>query len=56
MRKAIKTDNGWIICGVCGSKLARVAKDGETNQTIEFKCSNCKTIIIYECEGKDNER
>lgn len=24
MQKAIKTANGWILCGCCGKKLARI--------------------------------
>lgn len=27
MLKAIKTENGWIMCGCCGKKLARVVDE-----------------------------
>lgn len=58
--ESIVTKDGWIICGKCGHKLARIAqtgsgvsintseiKTGHREQIIEFKCSSCKTLNTY---------
>lgn len=59
MQKAIKTMNGWILCGACGHKLARITqkqdkeiKDWSRITTIEFKCVNCKTLNEYDGSDK----
>lgn len=59
MQKAIKTTNGWILCGACGHKLAREIveplKKCEKDEcaTIEFKCVNCKTLNTYDVGSED---
>lgn len=61
--KSIITADGWIICGKCGHKLARVIGDKSSitpNSTlgsraiIELKCQSCKALNIY--RGEDNAR
>lgn len=40
---------GWIRCGKCEHKLARVIEGGSSDspQKIEFKCHSCKSINIW---------
>ena len=54
--QSIITADGWIICGKCGHKLARVIGDKSSitpNSTlgsraiIEIKCHSCKALNIY---------
>lgn len=54
--KSIITEDGWILCGKCGHKLAKVVCDKQSHITpqsasngenIEFKCQSCKTINVY---------
>lgn len=50
------TSDGWIICGKCGHKLARVLCDIKSHNTtppsrsgaiIELKCHSCKALNAY---------
>lgn len=57
--KSIITEDGWILCGKCGHKLAKVVCDDKSHAAnsginIEFKCQSCKTINVY--GGQKNER
>lgn len=56
MLKAIKTINGWILCGCCGHKLARITQESpekkKVETTIEFKCASCKMLNEY--DGSEN--
>ena len=57
--KSIITEDGWILCGKCGHKLARIVCDDKSYTAnnginIEFKCQSCKTINVY--GGQKNER
>lgn len=54
--QSIITADGWIICGKCGHKLARVIdyKSSITPNSplgsraiIELKCHSCKALNIY---------
>lgn len=47
MLKAIKIEDGWIICGKCGHKLAK-SLGGDGTEQIEFKCSTCKEVNGYQ--------
>ena len=51
MTTAIKLQDGWIICGKCGHKLARsIGSIGEHGaEIIQFKCSTCKELNVYQC-------
>ena len=58
--QSMTTADGWIICGKCGHKLARVDKlspvrvtgrgEAITGLKIEFKCTSCKMINVWEVE------
>lgn len=57
--QSIITADGWIICGKCGHKLARVMCDcvshitpptGRTGSILELKCQCCKALNIYRSE------
>lgn len=58
--EALRTEAGWIICGNCGHKLARAYNNPRVIQTgnreqitklkIEFKCTSCKMINVWEVE------
>ena len=62
--QALRTENGWIICGKCGHKLARIynipqapktcGKEQIKSPTIEFKCTSCKTINVWEVNKDEN--
>ena len=53
--------DGWILCAKCGHKLARIynipqdpktcGKEQIKSPTIEFKCTSCKTINIWEVKN-----
>lgn len=54
--------DGWILCAKCGHKLARVYKklsivretglrEDITGIKIEFKCTSCKTINVWEVKN-----
>lgn len=54
--QSMTTADGWIICGKCGHKLARVLCDFISHNTtpasrsgaiIELKCHSCKALNIY---------
>lgn len=54
--KSMITADGWIICGKCGHKLARVLCDFISHNTtltsrsgaiIELKCHSCKALNVY---------
>lgn len=47
MTNTILLKDGWIICGKCGHKLARSIGGVEAG-TIEFKCSSCKEVNLYQ--------
>lgn len=58
--QSMTTADGWIICGKCGHKLARVMRDNITHNStptsrsgaiIEIKCQSCKAPNIYGGEG-----
>lgn len=52
--QALKTERGWIICGKCGHKLAKVSKLSEVHHPImriEFKCTSCKEINVWEVKN-----
>lgn len=62
--QSMTTSDGWIICGKCGHKLARVMRDNITHNSypsrhsgaiIELKCQSCKALNIY-YEGEDNAK
>lgn len=51
------TSDGWVLCGKCGKKLARITdkdlwqklitreqEEGSTGAILEFKCSSCKIV------------
>lgn len=59
MLKAIKTANGWILCGACGHKLARITQEAQDDikewnkiTVIEFKCASCKALNEYDGSDK----
>lgn len=58
MLKAIKTTNGWILCGACGHKLAReiveplVKYEKDEGFVIQFKCASCKALNEYDGSDK----
>ena len=54
--QSMTTADGWIICGKCGHKLARVTGDLSSitpnspplsRAIIELKCQSCKALNIY---------
>ena len=54
--QSMTTADGWIICGKCGHKLARVLCDIKSHNTthtsrsgaiIELKCQSCKALNVY---------
>lgn len=59
--EALRTESGWIVCGNCGHKLARLKdistaqetsqKESITALKIEFKCTSCKAINILEVKN-----
>ena len=63
--QSIITADGWIICGKCGHKLARVMCGNTTHNSypsrhseaiIELKCQSCKALNIYGGEGNGRAR
>lgn len=58
--QSMMTADGWIICGKCGHKLARVMRDSITHNStptghreaiIEIKCQSCKALNTYGGKG-----
>lgn len=45
----------WVICGICGCKLAGVNKDTEAKQVF-IKCHGCKEINLIEVVKLDEEK
>lgn len=52
--------DGWILCGKCGHKLARIynpqapktcGKEQIKSPMLEFKCTSCKTINVLEVKN-----
>ena len=54
MQKAIKLTDGWVVCGKCGHKLARMRGECGSGVIWSFKCTACKEINEYS-EGKDEQ-
>lgn len=51
--KCIVLEDGWVVCGVCGRKLARMSgeytntqeeKTRRIGEIMTFKCRSCKSI------------
>ena len=62
MQRAITTKSGWIICGNCGHKIAKLTAFCDAGQKpnvtlqIESKCTSCKEINIINMEVLKNEQ
>lgn len=52
--RCVILEDGWIVCGVCGKKLAKInvqITENETRRlgrTMTFKCHVCKSIATLE--------
>lgn len=54
--QSMMTADGWIICGKCGRKLARLLCGinstqqqpvGRSGAIIELKCHSCKSLNLF---------